>query len=290
MTDPVERAVAALQRRDDGPRAANHGLPRDHRDARSLGLHDLARRRRPAGQSRRVLARRAGAGIGHEYLISDYPLTHEVITAGRAARRLAARRRSRAVGGRAAREARLRVASDGLHAVRGQLLGARRGLRRGDSLRRRAGRDRELDRARGRPPAGTLRALALTPEVAPDAGAAQRPPEQLVLRAPLIRFGSPEAKRLRVAEDARRAVEGAPQLHARTMDVRPTAFKRRLLGCSPWPVRPLNRVTRSSARTVTSRSRPSCSSRPALRARGGFKCPHCRLFVPYERADVSPND
>jgi hypothetical protein len=23
---------------------------------------------------------------------------------------------------------------------------------------------------------------------------------------------------------------------------------------------------------------------------GGFKCPHCRLFVPYERADISPND
>jgi tRNA(Ile2) C34 agmatinyltransferase TiaS len=22
----------------------------------------------------------------------------------------------------------------------------------------------------------------------------------------------------------------------------------------------------------------------------GFKCPHCRLFVPYERADVSPSD
>jgi len=22
----------------------------------------------------------------------------------------------------------------------------------------------------------------------------------------------------------------------------------------------------------------------------GFKCPHCRLFVPYERADVSPAD
>jgi hypothetical protein len=22
----------------------------------------------------------------------------------------------------------------------------------------------------------------------------------------------------------------------------------------------------------------------------GFKCPHCRLFVPYERADISPND
>ena len=23
---------------------------------------------------------------------------------------------------------------------------------------------------------------------------------------------------------------------------------------------------------------------------GGFKCPHCRLFVPYERADVSTSD
>ncbi|MDQ2983379.1 MAG: hypothetical protein M3R70_05580 [Actinomycetota bacterium] len=22
----------------------------------------------------------------------------------------------------------------------------------------------------------------------------------------------------------------------------------------------------------------------------GFKCPHCRLFVPYERADDSPRD
>ena len=22
----------------------------------------------------------------------------------------------------------------------------------------------------------------------------------------------------------------------------------------------------------------------------GFKCPHCRLFVPYERADTTPRD
>ena len=77
---------------------------------------------------------------GHEFLISDYPLTQEVVESGEPRQRVADRSRGRADGGGAAGEARLRVAADGLPAVRGRVLGPRRGLRPRGQLRRGRGR------------------------------------------------------------------------------------------------------------------------------------------------------
>ena len=117
------------------------------------GVRGLARDRRPARGTGRVRAERPAARARARVPHLRLPPHSGGGRVGRAEARVAARSRGRAHGGGAAREARLPVAPDGLPAVRGRVLGPRRGLRpRGQLRRDQAEVARRVARAAGERP------------------------------------------------------------------------------------------------------------------------------------------